>query len=173
MDAPRRDGPLWRHPNSLVTKMSGVPLGVARDALDRAVADLEGKTDRMTFVPYRDMPRVRTAIAENHARLGAARSYVFSALEAQWSRLERHETPTDSERADVWLSRVNAFQTARQIVLDLYDTIGGSAVFSRDTPYDRHLRDLQTACQHVMAATKGWEDVGALLLGAEATHPML
>jgi alkylation response protein AidB-like acyl-CoA dehydrogenase len=169
----QRDGVLWRRPDALLRKMAGVPLGVAADALDTAVATLAGKTDRITQLPYRAMPRIQSAVAENHARLAAARSYVFSALEAQWTKLERNEPLTATERADVWLSRTNAFQTARQVVGDLYDAIGGAAVYTNEGPFDRHLRDLQTACQHVVGQTRGWEDVGGLLLGNATTHPLL
>ena len=127
----------------------------------------------MTGVAYRDTPRVQLAVAEAQALLGAARSYVFTSLERQWDKIERGEALTPEERADAWLSRTHAYQTGRRVVALLYDTIGGSAIYSRKSPFDRHMRDMQTACQHVVAQTKGWEGVGALLLGAEGGHPML
>jgi hypothetical protein len=51
--------------------------------------------------------------------------------------------------------------------------IGGSAIYSKKSPFDRHLRDMQTACQHVVAQTKGWEGVGSMLLGGESDHPLM
>ncbi len=172
-DPPRREGPLWVRPDSLLRKMSGVPLGVAGDAIDTAIEMLEGKVDRIVGLPYRDMPRVQTAIAESRILLASARSYVFSSLEKYWIRLEAHEEPTVEERADVWLSRTNAFQSARRVVGLLYDTIGGSAVYANSGPFDRHLRDMQTACQHIAGQTKGYELIGSLLLGKEPEGPGL
>ena len=51
--------------------------------------------------------------------------------------------------------------------------LGGHA--SRKSPLDRHLRDIETICQHIVGQTKGWETVGAMLLDAEAgmPHPFL
>lgn len=169
----KRAGALWARPDTLLRKMAGVPLGVAADAIDAAVAMLRDKSDRLSGLAYRDMPRVQLAVAEAQARLGAARSYVFTALEAQWRKLESGAPLTARERADVWLSRTHAFQSARAVVTLLYDTIGAAAVYADRGPFDRHLRDIQTACQHIVGQTKAWEGVGQLLLGGEPPSPML
>ena len=172
-DPPKREGAIWARPDTLLRKMSGVPLGVAADALDTARAMLSDKADRMTGLLYRDTPRVQSAIAEAQTLLGGARSYVFSSLEAQWQKIERGEPLTEEERANAWLSRTNAFQAGRRVVQILYDTIGGSAIYAKKSPFDRHLRDLQTACQHLVGQTKGWESVGALLLGGGQGQAMM
>ena len=169
----KREGALWARPDTLLRKMSGVPLGVAADALRVAREVMETKADRLLGVPYREMPRVQSAIAEAHATLAAARSYVFTSLETQWAKLETGEPLTIEERADVWMSRTNAFQAGRTVVSELYDLVGGSAIYTKNSPFDRHLRDMQTACQHVVAQTKTWEGVGSLLLGNPGGHPMI
>ena len=94
----KRAGALWARPDTLLRKMAGVPLGVAADAIDTAIAMLADKTDRLSGMAYRDMPRVQLAVAEAQALLGAARSYVFTSLEAQWRKLEAGETPSSRER---------------------------------------------------------------------------
>jgi len=33
----------------------------------------------------------------------------------------------------------------------MYDPLGSSAIYSRKTLLDRHLRDIQTICQHICA----------------------
>ena len=168
-----RAGTIWARPDHLLRKMSGVPLGVAADAIETAREMLAGKGDRITGQLYRDMPRVQMAVAEAQTRLGAARSYVFSSLERQWAKLEKGEALTPEERADVWLSRTHAFQAGREVVRLMYDTIGGSAIYAKKSPFDRHMRDMQTACQHLVGQLKGWEGVGSLLLGGAGGHPML
>ena len=173
MDPPKREGPIWARPDHLMRKMSGVPLGVAADALETARELLSDKTDRWTGVRSRDIPRVQSAVAQAHGMLAAARSYVFTSLEAQWKKLERGEPLTVEERADSWLSRTNAFRTGRDVVALLYDTIGAGAIYSEKSPFDRHLRDLQTACQHLVSQTKGWEGIGPMLLGGEPAFPFI
>lgn len=98
---------------------------------------------------------------------------VATSLEAQWKKLERGEPLTVEERADSWLSRTNAFRTGRDVVALLYDTIGAGAIYSEKSPFDRHLRDLQTACQHLVSQTKGWEGIGPMVLGGEPAFPFI
>ncbi|MGI9327126.1 MAG: acyl-CoA dehydrogenase family protein [Pseudomonadales bacterium] len=169
----KRTGTIWAKPDHLLRKMAGVPLGVAADAIDYAKLALSDKLDRRTGVLYRDMPKVQYAIAEAHSILGGARSYVFSSLEAQWRRLEVGQPLTEEERANAWLSRTNAFQAGRQVVSLIYDTIGGNAIYARKSPLDRHLRDINTACQHMVAQTRNMEGVGSLLLGGEPSNSMM
>lgn len=171
-EAPYRDGPLWRRPDTLLRKMSGVPLGIARDSLDRALEILEGKVDRVSKVPAREMRDVQLAVAKAEAKLGAARAYVYSTLEAQWRKLEQDEPLTEAERAATFLSRQFAFQTAREVVHIVYDTIGGAAIYAT-APFDRHLRDINTACQHIVAQEKTLASVGSLLLGVGGERGML
>ena len=168
----RRSGSLWKRPDTLLRKMSGVPLGIARDAIDRAVAMLEGKIDRMSKLPYREMRDVQLAIAESEALLGAARAYVYSSLSVQWEKLERDEPMSVKERADTFLARQHAFQTGRKVVQLIYDTIGGAAIYESH-PFDRQLRDMITACQHIVAQEKTLASVGSLLLGNDDEHGML
>ena len=165
----KREGTLWTRPDTFLRKMSGVPLGIARDAIDSAIAVLEGKVDRLSQQPYREMRDIQRAIAEAEATLGAARAYVFASLETQWAKLERHQPLTPAERAAPLLSRQHAFQAARQVTQQIYDVIGGAAIYAQN-PFDRHLRDMFTACQHIVAQRKSIEPAGALLLGGEPNN---
>lgn len=162
---PKREGALWARPDTLLRKMAGIPLGLARSVLDEVTEMVKGKVERPSGVRYSDLVRVRTDIGEAQMLLGAARSYVFSALETQWLKIERDEQLTSQERADVWLSRLNAFQTARTVIRSLFDTIGGSAVFNHSSGLSRALRDVETMCQHVVGQRRELETVGGLLLG--------
>jgi indole-3-acetate monooxygenase len=172
---PKREGVLWRRPDTLLRKMSGIPLGLARRTIDEVAELMQTKTDRMGVNSYRDIPRIQSAIADAEMMLGRARSYVFSSLETQWRKLETDRPLTNQERADVWLSRLNAFQTARQITSLMYDTLGGDAIYTRESTLDRGLRDATTMCQHVVGQRKELENVGAMLLDAEKrpSSPML
>lgn len=107
--------------------------------------------------------------------LGAARSYVFAALETQWTMLDKDQELTLEVRRDVWLSRLNAFQRARDIARLLYDVVGGSAIYSQNGPYDRGVRDTETMCQHLVGQLRTLEDVGGMLLNSDnkSGSPML
>lgn len=163
---PKRDGLLWRRPDTFLRKMAGVPLGIARDAIDRGLDVLEGRIDQWTKLPARETREVQIAVARAEGLLGAARAYVYAALNAQWEKLERNEALTPKERADTVLSRQYAFHTGREVVQLMYDTVGGRAVYSSN-PFDRHMRDMMTACQHVVAQKVTLARVGSLLFGMD------
>ncbi len=85
------------------------------------------------------------------------------------------DSMTKKERADVWLSRTNCFQSARDVSRLVYDLVGGGAVYATRGPFDRHLRDAETMCQHIVGQEKGYETVGAMLFdpAGAAIHPLL
>jgi len=163
----RREGILWRRATNFLPKVSGVPLGAARAAIDHVVEMMQTKVEMPGGRPYKNMPRIQSAVADAEMRLGAARAYVFSAMEREWARIEQHEEPTVRERADAWLSRVNAAQTARDIIRLLYDAVGSAAIYSERSPLDRALRDAETFCQHIVAQRKTLEMIGGMILGAD------
>lgn len=172
---PKREGVLWQRPDTILRKMSGIPLGLARRTIDDVTELMLTKTGRSGVGSYREIPRTQSAIADAEMMLGRARSYVFSSLETQWRKLEANRPLSNQERADVWLSRLNAFQTARQITALMYDTLGGDAIYSKKSTLDRGLRDAITMCQHIVGQRKELENVGAMLLEAEKrpSSPML
>ena len=173
-DAPRREGVLWMQPDTLLRKMAGIPLGVARSVIDYAVDILQDKVEMPAGKPYRANTRIQAAVAEAEMKLGAARSYVFSSLHSQWATLEAGQELSKQQRADVWIARINAFQTAREVANLIYDTVGGSAIYANKGPIDRAVRDTTTMCQHIVGQRKSLEPAGALLLGEEGgTHALL
>lgn len=170
----KRDAPLWRNSNTILPKMAGVPLGAARAAIDFFSDAMQGKVEVPSMKLYKNLARIQSTIADAEMMLGAARSYVFSSLERQWERLEKAEKPTEKERADVWLARVNVCHAARQVIRMLFDALGGTAIYTQKGPLDRALRDADTWCQHVVGQRRTLEWVGALLLKSdERPNPML
>ena len=141
----RREGTLWRRATNFLPKVSGVPLGAARAAIDHVVEMMQTKVEMPGGRPYKNISRIQSAIADAEMKLGAARAYVFSAMDREWARLESHEEPTVRERADAWLSRVNAAQTARDIIRMLYDAVGSGSDLLRTSLLDRALRDAETS----------------------------
>jgi hypothetical protein len=53
----------------------------------------------------------------------------------------------------------------------LFDTVGGSAIYTRKNPFDRWLRDAETWCQHILVQRRTLESVGGLLLHSDERTP--
>ncbi len=170
---PKRTETLWRSPDVVLRKMSAVPLGIARDAIDSVFTVLQTKTEKPSRRPYAENPRIQAAIAEVEGLYASAEAYELNTLTEQWTCLERGETLSKELRAHVWLSRTNAFQRSREIVAKLYDLVGASSVYVRESPLDRHYRDILTICQHMAAQTKELERVGALLFSPDGKSSTL
>jgi alkylation response protein AidB-like acyl-CoA dehydrogenase len=172
-DQPFRDSPLHRGGVDTITrKMSGVPLGVARAAIDYVCELAEGRVD-YPDTPWKQSRRIRIAVGECEMRLAVARSAVYSSVEAQWKRLVANEPMTRQERATAALARYYAFRAARDITETLYDVVGGDSVYRDKTPLDRYLRDMTTACQHFVGQHRIVELAGQLLLGQEPDIPLI
>jgi alkylation response protein AidB-like acyl-CoA dehydrogenase len=167
----KRDGVLWRRPATFIPKMSGVPLGAARAMIETVTEILQTKVEMPGGGPYKNLPRIQSAIADAEMILDAARSYVFSATEQEWKKLAKNEPLTEKERADAWLCRINVFQSARDVIRMLYDAVGGSAIYSKKSPLDVALRDAETWCQHLAVQRRTLEWVGALLLKSDSPPP--
>lgn len=151
--------------------MSGVPLGLARRAIDTALAIVENKVYQPRGTRMRDEPRVRLAVAHAETDHGAARSFVYDALDRMWAELRSDGTMSVSTRVNLALSRANAFRMARDVAQQMVDTVGTQAIFA-SSPLDRLLRDAITIKQHLVAQDRALEMIGGLVLGQEPPLPV-
>ncbi|MGW4033987.1 acyl-CoA dehydrogenase family protein [Streptomyces sp. NPDC004838] len=166
------EGPLAQ-PEVHMRNMPGVPLGVARAALDWVREQVKAKS-APTGTGWADAWRVQVTLAECEADFNATRSAVYGAMNRQWDVLAAHGTLDDltpEERAALPLSRLHAFRTARSIVMRLYDIMQTSAIY-KSSPLDRWLRDTITMCQHVVAQDKILQSAGAHLLDRRPSFPL-
>jgi alkylation response protein AidB-like acyl-CoA dehydrogenase len=168
---PRRTGPLHATPDAILRKMSGVPLGMARAAIDHVRNLARTRVDRESGTPWTASPRVQTALATAEMELAAARAGVYASLEEQWAALERGDETTARQRTATALARYHAFRTARTIVSSLFDLVGGSSIYRDKSPLDRWLRDAHTMRQHAVAQDSILELTGQVLLGGESRSP--
>ncbi|MEU6737189.1 acyl-CoA dehydrogenase family protein [Streptomyces physcomitrii] len=169
LGAPRVKGP-HASPEAILRNMPGVPLGVARAALDHVRERAAGRIDRTTGTPWPQTYRVQMAVAECEMDLGAARHAVYGSLRRQARLLQAGTEMSPDERVDTVLARVNSFRVARSVVTRLYDLMATTAVY-RPSPLDRWLRDLTTMRQHVIAQDQILQSAGAFLLGGTPHNP--
>ncbi|MGW3995452.1 acyl-CoA dehydrogenase family protein [Amycolatopsis sp. NPDC004772] len=158
-----RPSPLAR-PESFMRTVPGVPLGVARAALDHVREIVRTRVDRATGVPWADNWRMQVTLAECEADFIASRAGVYSTMREQWELLSAGaEVPVELEAA-LPLSRLHALRTARSVVARLYDLMQTGSIH-RSGPLDRWLRDTTTMCQHLLAQDRILQSAGAHLLG--------
>ncbi|MER6996196.1 acyl-CoA dehydrogenase family protein [Streptomyces sp. NPDC000410] len=166
---PRGSGP-YSAPDAFLSNVPGVPLGVARAALDHVRALAADRVEKTTGLAWQDSYRVQTAIGEAEMELAAARYAVYGTLDELWDRLVSGARPTPDQQVSAALARVNAFRTARSIVTRLADLVGTASIY-RTSPLDRWVRDLHTMCQHILAQEQIVQSAGAHLLGGTPQAP--
>jgi alkylation response protein AidB-like acyl-CoA dehydrogenase len=166
MAEPQCSGPLYSFPPLFLVSHAGVPLGIARGALD-FMEELSAHKEQM---PSRRLLREDTQVQETvawaEATLEATRSYVYRTVEDLWETLCRGDRPSPRQRAHYRLMMTYSHQTAKQVVSALYDTAATSAIF-QTSPLDRNMRDILTACQHRVVHLKMYRPAGRLLLGLD------
>lgn len=170
-EPPRRCGPLYALPGMFMSNMPGVPLGIARAALDYVTVLAAEKLMVPRMHLMSSEPRVQAAMAQAAAIVGSARAYMVDTLRELWRTLCAGDLPSQRQRATYRLAVLHAFRASRDAVQILYDTVGASAFYTR-SPLERHLRDVQTASQHITAQLKTYEPVGRMLLGLEPGMPL-
>ena len=169
-DRPFCSGPLYRFPQLFLVSHAGVPLGLARSALD-FVLDL---SKRKETSPGRGLMRDDTNAQETvgwaEAQLAAARCFVYGVVEDLWRTLNEGARPTPRQHANYRLMITYSHQTAKQVIFTLYDLAATSSIF-RGNRLERDMRDILTACQHRVVHPKMYRPSGRLLLGLNADEP--
>jgi alkylation response protein AidB-like acyl-CoA dehydrogenase len=172
LDAPQRREPLYQFSGMFFSNMHGVALGIARRAID-VVHKLAGEK---TLVPelllMKNVPRVRMALARAEGMLGAARAYTYETMDRIWEALRSEGRLSHELRLHLSLSRVNAFQMARDVAQGMMDTAGSSSIYA-SSPLDRLLRDAITLRTHVAVQERLMESTAALAVGEDPPVPFL
>jgi len=171
LDPPFERSPLYAFPPLFLVSHAGVPLGIARSALD-FVEDLSG---RKRMMPGNNLLKedvqFQETIAWAEAHLGAARSYVYATLEDLWETLCKGERLSPKQRAQYRMMITYSHQAAKQVISTLYDTASTSSIF-RSGKLDRDMRDIITACQHRVVHLRMYRPAGRLLMGLEPDEAM-
>jgi alkylation response protein AidB-like acyl-CoA dehydrogenase len=171
MDGRRRPEPLYAFAGMAFISLAGIPLGLARRAIDEARKVVISKTSTLEAVMLKDLSRVRLSIARAEMLLGAARAYTHESLDRLWSEILTKGRPSRETRVQMALSRVNSFRMAREVTQLMCDTAGSPSIYAT-SPLDRLLRDAQTMNQHIMAQDAMLETLGGVTLGETKPLPV-
>jgi alkylation response protein AidB-like acyl-CoA dehydrogenase len=176
--APLRTEPLYRYPPLFLIPHCGVPLGIARAAIDAVLELAESKElypgarTAGSSRTLRDDPGAQEAVAVAEAKLAAARALTYETVDGLWQALLAGERIPTRERAMYRITMTWLHQTGKEVVESMYDTASASAIF-RANPLDRLMRDMLTGAQHRMVHPKLYRPAGRLLLGLDSGDPLV
>jgi alkylation response protein AidB-like acyl-CoA dehydrogenase len=166
-DPPRRSEPLYCYFAMFLASWHGVALGLARRAIDAALAVADKKMHIFPPppMPLRQRPHARVALAKAEMTWRAARAFTYETADRIWEEAQSQGRVSPDTRRAMALSLQHSFRAAREIAQSMYDLAGPTAVFSAKTPLDRLLRDAITMSEHLLLSDSFLEMVGAGIVG--------
>lgn len=160
-------GPLYCFPTGSMyaSGFAGVAMGIARSMLDALIALAMEKTPRGFKHKLRDGAVVQSGVARAEARLGAARAYLLSTLDAIWQDVGRTGASLGlDERVRIRLAATYAIHQAMAVADWTYHTAGATAIFE-GSAFERRFRDIHAVSQQVQGRAAHYETVGRYRLG--------
>jgi alkylation response protein AidB-like acyl-CoA dehydrogenase len=165
-DGPVVDAPLYRFPifGYFALCVAAVALGNARGA----IGDLLGLAGHKIALGARrtlaEKATTQSAVAQAEAALRAARAFFYSAIDDAWAAAQAGGEVSVELRTGLRLAAVHAARTAADVVRQMYDLGGGTAIYD-ESPLQRRFRDASTITAHIQVSPGMWELTGRLLLG--------
>ena len=164
----REDGPLYRLAMTTfyAITFAGVALGIARAALDAFFILAAEKKPSYWSTVLRENPAVQRQVAEAEANIGSSRSYLIDMVDSAWHSGHAPDAwPLDS-RIRIRLACTHAVIQSRTAVEFAYQAAGSGAIFESN-PFERRLRDINTAAQQAQGQPINFEHAGMALMGLE------
>ena len=166
----QRQSPLYALPSLFLSNLPGVPLGIARSAIDTLIELVGHKPVMFGTNMLREEAHIQAAVAQAEALLGSARSYLFDVMGDLWETLCAGDPLSPPQRARYRLGMTHLTNSCVQAVALMYRAGGGSSLYAAH-PLDRHFRDIHTLNQHVVVSQKTYQSAGRMFLGLEPGEP--
>jgi alkylation response protein AidB-like acyl-CoA dehydrogenase len=166
---PAYAGPLYRLGLWTVGPLNAaVALGIARAAVEDAIALAATKTPSYTQTGLADRPVVQDRIARARAHVEAGWSYVESAVTKAYEHtLQTGERIGVEYGIPMALAGSHGHEAAAQAV-DLIHSVVGTSGIRAEQRFQQYFRDVHTVSQHAFSSPSRFESVGKLLLGRES-----
>ena len=150
---PTQPGRLYGLPFTIFSvSLVGVPLGLARAAIDTLTELARNKSPMDSKQLLKDKPAIQAAIGRAEATLRAARAFLFEAVQAMWDAAETSE-PSLEQRALVRLSITHVAAAAKQVTEMMFEAGGGTALHE-DGRLARCSRDAQAAAPRLRTSPR-------------------
>lgn len=163
------DGPLYKFPALFLFSHLPMALGIARAALDYVYALGETKQIQPGTRLLKEQGYAHEAVARAEASLRSSRAWAFEVIEDIWDTVCAGDELSKQQRSLFRLCLVDVTRVAREVVLQMYDVVGSSAI-RRNSPIDRLLRDINVVCAHVVVQPKMYRPAGKLLFGIDVKN---
>lgn len=164
---PVQPGLLYRLPLVTVfnTSVFGVPLGIARAAIDDLMDMAQSKRPVGATQALREHVTVQMEVGRAEAILRSARAFVFETMEALWEAGENGEATT-RDRVLARMAGSHAAAAAVQVADMMFAAGGAGGIYERGR-LARCWRDAHAMSHHAGQSTFQFQTAGRVLLGLD------
>ncbi|MCW0213742.1 MAG: acyl-CoA dehydrogenase family protein [Pseudonocardia sp.] len=172
-DPPVADGALYRMPffSLLKSMLVGIPLGIARHALDE-FTDYARTKVRNGPGPIAEEADVQIRLGIAEAAVAGARAHVLDELGRMWQAVLAGDRPPDADLARLTLAVNAAMQACLGAVDETFALAGAHCLYAGDT-IQRCWRDVHAAAQHRAVGRAQWQGGAKALLGLDVDRAWL
>jgi indole-3-acetate monooxygenase len=147
------------------TSIFGVPLGIARAAIDDLMEVAASKQPIGATQLLRDHVTIQIEVGRAEAILRSARAFVFEALEALWAAGEKGEVTTQ-DRALARIAGSHAASAAVQVVDMMFAAAGAGGIYERGR-LARCWRDAHAMSHHAGLSAFQFQTAGRIAMGLD------
>ncbi len=147
------------------TSIFGVPLGIARAAIDDLTEMAGSKKPIGATQSLRDHATIQIEVGRAEAILRSARAFVFEAIEALWEAGEGAEATT-RDRALVRMAGSHAASAAVQVVDMMFAAAGAGGIYERGR-LARCWRDAHAMSHHAGVSAFQLQTAGRVMMGLD------
>lgn len=158
--------PMFRYPalSFAAQVLAVVGLGIGRAALDEIEAIAQGR-DSVTGAPkLAERPISQVGIAKAEAKLRAARSFFYDAIDDAWETLLAGDEVSVEQTSLLRLSATNVARVGAEVAREVQMLSGMTGVY-RDNPMARFVADAQVVTQHAFMGDITYQNAGAVFFG--------
>lgn len=150
----------------LMCNVAGVPMGIARRAIDEACAIANGKFAYGTKNLVRDDALLQMRLGRAETTWHAARAFLIETVDELWQTLLRGDELSLDLRSRFRQCNLHGFHAAQEVTQSMY-TLAGSQALYRPHPLERAFRDQTVAANHLLVRDGGYAEVGRVSLGID------
>ena len=166
----RIDDPFFRFTTTSAYScgFAAVSMGIARGMLDGLKELAQTKKPSHTARTLRDSPVMHHLVAENEAKLRAARAFVLETIRDARDGIQRTGELATEDRVLMRLATTTAIRRAKEVAEFAYHEAGSTAIFTSNL-FERKMRDIHASAQQVQGRTGHIEVCGQYFLGLDPT----
>ncbi|MBW2424264.1 MAG: hypothetical protein JRG86_08450 [Deltaproteobacteria bacterium] len=158
--------PLYGYWLMIMCNVSGVPMGIARRAIDEACEIANGKFAYGTKDLVRDDALLQARIGRAETAWHAARAFLIETVDELWQTLLRGDELSLDLRSRFRQCNLHGFHVGREVTQSMYE-LAGSRAFYRPHPLERAFRDQAVAANHLLVREGGYAEIGRVSLGID------